>query len=444
MGKLFGTDGVRGVYGKELTDDLARKLGYFGTLTLTENHKPRIIIGTDTRESAKPLEEALIKGITQAGGEVLLAGVVPTPAVAVLVKELNADAGIVISASHNPFEFNGIKFFNNEGYKLLDAVEDSIEEQIFNTKFEPKEIKDKNIKIIENAEDIYLNFINKDKHNSLKGKKIVLDCSNGALFKIAPDYFKSLGADIIVIGNEPNGKNINLNCGSTHLESIQEKVKESGADFGFAFDGDADRCLAIDENGDIIDGDKILNLIARKLKKEGKLKDNMVVVTEMSNYGLPLALQEDDIKCIRTDVGDRYVLEQMLENNYSLGGEQSGHIIILDKNTTGDGLLTASVLADILTDSNQKPSELSNLMKVYPQVLKNATVENNKKESYKEDPVILEKINELNKILKDSGRVFIRTSGTEPLVRVMLEGNDQDLIEKLALETTELIEKRLS
>ncbi len=443
MAKLFGTDGVRGVYGKELTDELARSLGYYGTKVLTESHQPVIIIGMDTRESAQPLQMALSEGIIAAGGKVLSAGVIPTPAVAVLVKKLNADAGIVISASHNPYEFNGIKFFNNQGYKLPDETEEKIEKLI---KEDADHINSsiQHLENIENPENIYLDFLNQSDHHSLEGKKIVLDCSNGALYKIAPKYFKDLGAEVISIATEPNGTNINLNCGSTHIDNLEKTVLKENADFGFAFDGDADRCLAVDEKGRLIDGDKILNLISRKMKSENKLNKDMVVITEMSNLGLPKALDQAGINCIRTDVGDRYVLEEMLENDYVLGGEQSGHIIKLDQNTTGDGLLTASILADIFAESELKPSELSDLMKVYPQVLENAQVNNKNKETYMDDPIIKKKIEEVQEHFKGNGRVYIRPSGTEPLVRVMIEGDNQSEIDKIAKETVDLIEERLN
>ncbi len=444
MGALFGTDGVRGKYGKELTDDMARLLGYYGTKVLTESHSPTIIIGTDTRESADNLTNALADGITSAGGKVLLAGVVPTPAVAVLVRELGADAGIVVSASHNLYEDNGIKFFNSKGFKLPDETEDVITKLFYEDKDHVQKKDSFETEIIEDPEKIYLDFINEEKHNRLDGLKIVLDCSNGALYQIAPDYFESLGAEVIPIGKHPNGKNINLNCGSTDTKYICKKVKEVGADFGFAFDGDADRCLAIDENGEVIDGDRIMNLIGRKMKEEGTLNDNMIVVTQMSNYGLPIALEQAGLQCIRTDVGDRYVLEKMLENNYTLGGEQSGHVIKLDHNTTGDGLLTASLLADIFSTSDKKPSELSHLMKVYPQTLKNAYVENSKKNDYLNDEEIVNRIEELKEIIGEKGRVYIRPSGTEPKIRVMLEGTNQEQINKLAKDTVKLIESKLN
>lgn len=443
MGKLFGTDGVRGIYGEFLTDDLAKQLGYFGTKVLSENHKPKIIIGVDTRESAQNLQDALAQGITKAGGEVYFAGVVPTPAIAVLVKKLDADLGIVVSASHNPYQFNGIKFFNNKGFKLPDSVEDEIEEHIFNHEIEFDDVEyDANI--IDNAADIYLDFINKEKHQDLSNLKIVIDCSNGALSEIAPKYFENLGAEVITIGNTPNGKNINEGCGSTHIENISQKVKDENADFGLAFDGDADRCLAVDENGNLIDGDQILYLFAKKLREDDLLKNNTLVITEMSNLGLTNALDEQNLNYVRTDVGDRYVLEEMLKNDYNLGGEQSGHVILLDKNTTGDGLLTASFLTDLLASSGKKASENFKDITILPQVLANAKVNNDKKYDYLENKEINDNINKLNDFFDGKGRILIRPSGTEPLVRVMIEGENQNVINEKAHETANLIESLLS
>lgn len=444
MGKLFGTDGVRGVYGTELTDDLAKRLGYCGTKVLSQEKTPKVIIARDTRESGPALEKALCEGITAAGGEVLLAGVIATPAAAVLVRELGADLAAVISASHNPYEFNGIKFFSADGYKLPDAVEDEIEACLESCGADMTPHLE-NVRTIENAESLYLDFVKKAAgRHSLKDKKIVLDCSNGANAEAAPHYFKALGAQVTVIGNEPDGTNINKNCGSTHLQALQQKVVEEQADFGIAFDGDADRCLAVDETGAIIDGDQIINLLAREMKTEGVLPHDTAVVTVMSNLGLPLALDEAGISCLRTDVGDRYVLEAMKEHGYALGGEQSGHIIRLDKNTTGDGLLTAAMLADIFAADERSPHELAGLMKIYPQVLINAKVPNDKKNSYLENPKIAQAVAGTEAHFNGEGRVLIRPSGTEPLVRVMIEGKDQGEIEQIARETADLIEKEFS
>lgn len=445
MGKLFGTDGVRGVYGDLLTDDLARKLGYYGTKVLTEtsgDHAPKIIIGMDTRESGPALEKALSEGISAAGGEVLLAGVIPTPAVAALVRELGADAGIVISASHNPYEYNGIKFFNSEGFKLPDAVEDEIEALIFADEEEiiPQE---GHVSKIEDPAGIYLSDVLSGKHQDLSGMKLVVDLSNGAAVNTAKRYFDQSGADVRYIGDSPDGVNINKNVGSTHLDLLEKEVIRDGADLGIAFDGDADRCLAVDEKGNVIDGDMIINLIGTKLKEAGELPDDTVVVTVMSNIGLHKALEEKDMRAEITDVGDRYVLENMLENGYVLGGEQSGHIINLKKNTTGDGLLTAATLTDLIQESGEAASDLAGSMKVYPQVLVNATVDNAKKYDYMKDPVIKEAVEAVEEKFAGNGRALIRTSGTEPLVRVMIEGEDQEELEKIATDLANLIEDRL-
>lgn len=444
MGKLFGTDGVRGIYGEELTDDLARLLGYYGTKVLAESghRKPKIIIGTDTRESKDALTKALSEGISAADGDVLLAGVIPTPAVAVLVRELEADAGIVVSASHNPYEYNGIKFFNGDGFKLPDAVEDKIEAQIFAN---PDEIvpQDHHVHELTSPEEIYLGALFGGSFPNLEGMKIVVDCANGASVVTAPKFFEKTGADVIFIGDEPNGENINLNCGSTHLNLLAEAVKENEADLGIAFDGDADRCLAVDENGVIIDGDMLINAFADTMRENGELPDDTVVVTVMSNIGLHKALREKGMKAEITDVGDRYVLENMLENGYTLGGEQSGHIINLKKNTTGDGLLSAAMLVKNLSENKKKASDITAGMQVYPQVLANAKVRPENKNTYMDDNVIAEEIRKVEDHFNGNGRVLIRPSGTEPLVRVMIEGENQEELDQIAGDLAKLIEERL-
>lgn len=444
MGKLFGTDGVRGVYEKELTCELAYQLGQAGAEILGNgNHKPKFIIGMDTRLSGKPLEEALKEGILSVGGDVVLVGILPTPAIAVIARELKADAGVVISASHNPYEFNGIKFFDGQGFKLSDAIEEAIENIIL----ENKEVSLKEggeVKVLKNPETYYLNNLRNAISGDFSGIKVVLDCANGASYGIAEAFFKSLGAEVLVIGDTPDGKNINKGCGSTYLEPLRKKVLEEGADLGLAFDGDADRCLAVDNAGNVIDGDKIMNLIGRKMKKEKKLKKDTVVVTVMSNIGLDLALEEVACKTVKTDVGDRYVLEEMMEKGYNLGGEQSGHLILLDHNTTGDGMLTGVKLLELLRDEERDAKALSELMAVYPQILVNAKVENSKKHHYLDDEIIQEKIKAVEDHFHGQGRVLIRPSGTEPLVRVMIEGKNQEELEKIAKDLGELIEKRLS
>lgn len=444
MGKLFGTDGVRGIYGEELTDDLARLLGYYGTKVLAESghQKPKIIIGTDTRESKDALTKALCEGISAADGDVLLAGVIPTPAVAVLVRELEADAGIVVSASHNPYEYNGIKFFNGDGFKLPDAVEDKIEAEIFEDADEivPQE---HHVHELTGPEEIYLGALFGGSYPDLSGMKIVVDCANGASVVTAPKFFEKTGADVIFIGDEPNGENINLNCGSTHLNLLAEAVKENEADLGIAFDGDADRCLAVDENGVVIDGDMLINAFADTMRDNSELPDDTVVVTVMSNIGLHKALKEKGMKAEITDVGDRYVLENMLQNGYTLGGEQSGHIINLKKNTTGDGLLSAAMLVKNLSENNRKASDITDSMQVYPQILANAKVRPENKLTYMDDEVIAEEIKKVEDHFDGNGRVLIRPSGTEPLVRVMIEGENQEELDQIAGDLAKLIEERL-
>ncbi|WP_303868683.1 phosphoglucosamine mutase [Acetobacterium wieringae] len=443
MGKLFGTDGVRGVYEKELTLDLAYGLGQAGASVLGRNaHRPKIVIGMDTRESGNALEQALAQGIMAVGGEAVLVGVLPTPAIAVITRAIHADAGVVISASHNPYQFNGIKFFDGLGFKLPDAVEDEIETIVL----EKQEVVLKEggrISRLEKPEDLYLNHIKQAIKSDFSGLKVVMDCANGAAYSIAPTFFRHLGADVVVIGDQPDGKNINAGCGSTHLQPLQSRVVDEKADIGIAFDGDADRCLAVDNGGAIIDGDKIMNLIGSSMKACNTLKKDTVVVTVMSNIGLDLALSAAGCKTIKTDVGDRYVLEAMIAGDYNLGGEQSGHLILLDHNTTGDGMLTAMILLELLKQDGRDAKTLNNLMTVYPQILVNAKVENKKKLDYLNDAEIQRRIQEVEAHFHGHGRVLIRPSGTEPLVRVMIEGQDQDELTLIACELATLIEQRL-
>lgn len=444
MGKLFGTDGVRGVYEKELTLEMAYGLGQAGASVLGRNaHRPKIVIGMDTRASGKALEQALAKGIVSVGGQVFLVGVLPTPAIAVIARALKADAGVVISASHNPYEFNGIKFFNGQGFKLPDAVENEIETIIL----EKQEVVLKDggsISQLEKPEAFYLDHIKQAVKGDFSGLKVVMDCAHGAAYAIAPEFFRSLGAEVVVIGNKPDGKNINAGCGSTHLQPLQHRVVAEKADIGIAFDGDADRCLAVDCAGNIIDGDKIMNLIGSRMKACNTLKKNTVVVTVMSNIGLDIALQEAGCQTIKTDVGDRYVLEAMIAGDYNLGGEQSGHLILLDHNTTGDGMLTALLLLELLKLDGRDSKSLGDLMTVYPQILVNAKVENGRKQDYLKDDQIQKKIQEVEAHFQGQGRVLIRPSGTEPLVRVMIEGKDQNELTSIAKELALFIEDRLS
>ncbi|SKA79334.1 phosphoglucosamine mutase [Caloramator quimbayensis] len=446
MGRMFGTDGVRGIANKELTAELSYKLGRAGAFVLTEGaHKPTIVVGMDTRISGDMLEAALVAGICSVGAHAVCVGIVPTPAVAYLTRLYNADAGVVISASHNPVEYNGIKFFNREGYKLPDEVEDKIEEIIKNNLENVPSPTGEDLgrrEVRYDAAEEYIKFLKETIDVDFKGLKIALDCAEGASSFIAPKLFKELGADVYVIHSNPDGKNINKNCGSTHMDELRKFTVSFKCDIGFAFDGDADRCLCVDEKGNVINGDFLMTLCAKHLKKTGKLNKDTLVVTVMSNMGLDIACRKENINTVKTKVGDRYVLEEMLKGNYKLGGEQSGHIIFLDYNTTGDGILTALQVASILKKENKPFSEISSIMHELPQVLVNAKVSNDKKDLYKKDEVILAEIEKLEKLLDGCGRVLIRPSGTEPLVRVMLEGENQSEIEKKAHELAKLIEER--
>lgn len=446
MSRLFGTDGVRGIANDELTADLAYKLGRAGAFVLTEGaHKPKILVGMDTRISGDMLEAALVSGILSVGAEAICVGVIPTPAVAYLTRKYNADAGVVISASHNPVEYNGIKFFNGQGYKLRDELEDKIQSIIENNLDGVPSPTGAELgrKIVEEAavED-YVEFAKSTIDSDLKGFKVALDCANGAAYEVAVDTFRQLGAEVVVINNDPDGVNINKNCGSTHPEELMDYVIRKECDLGLAFDGDADRCLAVDDKGNLIDGDFIIAICAKYLKEQGKLKDNMAVVTVMSNLGLDFAFKKEGISTIKTKVGDRYVLEEMIKDGYVLGGEQSGHIIFLDYNTTGDGLVTGLQLASIVNKSGKTLSELASMMTKLPQVLANAKVPNNMKDIHEKDNQIVEEIKKIEEKLDGCGRVLIRPSGTEPLVRVMLEGKNQEELDQMAHSLAELIEKK--
>lgn len=447
MGRLFGTDGVRGVANKELTPELAFKLGKAGAYILKkENEKPIVIIGKDTRVSGDMLESALTAGILAVGGNVIKVGVISTPAVAYLAKYYNADAGIVISASHNTFEYNGIKFFNGEGYKLDDLLEEKIEDIIISSVDVNSHITGEKVgkclEAEENALDLYVQHLLDTVDYRLDGMKIVLDCANGASYITAEKVYKALGADITVIGNEPNGININDGCGSTHPEKLAAKVKEIGADIGLAFDGDADRLIVVDETGAVIDGDRVIALCARMLKKQGRLAQNKVTVTVMSNIGFHKAMKESDIEVDVTGVGDRYVLESMLETGCVIGGEQSGHIIFKEYTTTGDGVLSSLQFMKVLLDSDKKLSELAAEIEIFPQVLVNAKINNDFKKTYMKVPEVAKAIEDMEAEMAGNGRVLIRPSGTEPLVRVMLEGDDINKLDKLAHQLADLIEEK--
>lgn len=448
MGRLFGTDGVRGVANSELTAELAYKLGKAGAYVLTAEtrHTPKILVGMDTRISGGMFEAALVAGICSVGAEAVCLGVIPTPAVAYLTRYYNADAGVVISASHNPYEFNGIKFFDRSGYKLPDAIEERIESIILEKSEELPKPTGKNVgvrKTRDSALHDYIAFLKNTINGSLEGLKIAVDCANGASYRAAPITLSELGAEVSVIHDKPDGLNINSNCGSTHLGDLQKFVRETGADLGLAFDGDADRVLAVDEHGHLVDGDRVMAVIGLDLKKKGKLVRDTIVATVMSNMGLDIMAKREGLKIVKTRVGDRYVLEEMLKEGYVLGGEQSGHVIFREHNTTGDGLITALQLLSVVRDSSMKLSELASVVQVLPQVLKNARIRNENKHSYLEDEVIARMCRELEEEFNGEGRVLIRPSGTEPLVRVMIEGRDQQYITGRAIELARIIEERL-
>ncbi len=447
MARLFGTDGVRGIANEKLTSKLAYDLGRAGAYCLTnEIHNARILIGKDTRGSGDMLESALVAGICSAGAEAVVARVLPTSAIAYLTRHSGYDAGIVISASHNPMEYNGIKFFNSNGYKLADEIEDRIENIIVNdseTVPQPTGKKIGRCVRLKKAAQDYMDFVVESTPTRLDGLKVVLDCANGASSEVAPWIFKLLGAEVIPYYNVPDGTNINENCGSTHPEQLSRLVSELGADVGLAFDGDADRLIAVDEHGGVVDGDKIMAICAMDMKKRGTLKKDTLVATVMSNMGTEATLREDGINLIRADVGDRYVLEEMIAGGYNFGGEQSGHIIFLDHNTTGDGILSGVQLMAVMKREDKPLARLARRVSVYPQVLVNAYVNEEKKHDYEKDEEILAAIKKLETEFHGEGRVLIRTSGTEPMVRVMIEGKDKSAITTQAVAMAKLIEQRL-
>lgn len=447
MGKLFGTDGVRGIANEELTNKLAYQLGRFGAHVITGGKKgSTIIIGKDTRVSGDMLESALLSGILSAGCDVIKVGVLPTPAIPKLIKHFNADAGVMISASHNPVEFNGIKFFNENGYKLTDKIEEEIEDYILNDKelaHNPSGTEIGRKTEVFKAMEIYADEVMETIEGDLSGLKVAIDAANGSAFEVAKYALDQLGAETFVINNAPDGFNINYNCGSTHPEGLCDYVKKHDVDLGLAFDGDADRVLAVDENGLLVDGDKIMVICGKYLADRKLLNNNTVVSTVMSNLGLDIALKENHIESVKTKVGDRYVLEAMKAGHYALGGEQSGHIIFLNHNTTGDGLLTGVQLMNVIKETGKKLSELSSAMDTYPQILLNAKVTNDKKHGYLDNEAIKKAIQEVEAVYDGAGRVLIRPSGTEPLVRVMIEGKDQSQLKDHAEQLVTLIEKEL-
>lgn len=447
MSRMFGTDGVRGIANVELTANLAFNLGRAGAYVLTEGtHKPKILVGKDTRISGDMLEAALVAGILSVGAEAVCVGVVPTPAIAYLTRQYGADAGVMISASHNPVKDNGIKFFDNKGYKLSDELEDTIQ-RVIETNFEgvPTPIGEDlgRKRVEEEALEDYIEFAKSTIDVNFKGMKVALDCANGAAYEAAVQTFRDLGAEVVVINNDPDGVNINKNCGSTHPEELMDYVVRKGCDLGLAFDGDADRCLAVDEKGNLVNGDFILAICGSHMKKHNVLKNDTMVVTVMSNLGLDIAMKNEGISLVKTAVGDRYVLEEMLKNGYRLGGEQSGHVIFLDYNTTGDGLVTGLQLASVIKKSGKKFSELAAMMKELPQVLVNAKVPNNMKDIHEKDEEIKNEIKKIEEALHGVGRVLIRPSGTEALVRVMLEGENQEEIDAMAHNLAKMIEEKV-
>lgn len=446
MARLFGTDGVRGVANDELTPLLAMQLGQAGAYVLSKekSYKPTIMVGCDTRISGDMLANALMAGACSVGANVVYVGIIPTPAIAYLTRKYRVDAGVVISASHNPVEFNGIKFFDGNGFKLPDALEDEIETLIRNGMKDvqfPTGPSVGKIKYRTDAREEYINFVVNAVPVNLSKLKIVVDTAEGASFYTSVEALKELGANVVAIHNNPDGTNINANCGSTHMEELQARVVYEKAHIGLAFDGDADRLLAVDENGKPVEGDEIMAIVGNHMKSKGKLKDNTIVATVMSNLGFFLMGKKNKLTIEQTKVGDRYVLERMQEIGASLGGEQSGHIIFLDENTTGDGLLSALHLLEVMVETGKPLSELAKIMTVLPQALVGAKVPNHKKESYMEYAEIAEAIEKVSEKFAGEGRVLIRPSGTEPLVRVMIEGKNQEMIEKEAKDLAELIEK---
>ena len=453
MRKYFGADGIGRIANSDLTPELVYKDAKAGAYVLSKHldHTPTILIGRDTRISGTLIESAMTAGFLSYGANVKLLGVIPTPAVAYLTKKLNADASVVISASHNTYEFNGVKYFSNKGMKIPDDIEEEIEEVMESGKInELIAINDK-IGISEVREDLideYLYFFRKNFEENIEEHlkddfKVILDTANGATYKIAEKVFKTLKIPYEIINNTPDGININQNCGSTHLEGLIQKVIETKASLGIAYDGDGDRCLAVDNEGNIIDGDIILAIISNYLKEKERLNKDTIVATVMSNLGLNKYAEEHKMNLVQTKVGDRYVLADMLEHGYNLGGEQSGHIIFLDYNPTGDGILTSLMLIQILLEKNIKASEARKVIRIYPQVLINSKINPDKKSELETDSVIQKEINKLKEEFKDNGRVLIRPSGTEPLIRVMIEGENQEYITKKAQDLANLISERL-
>ncbi len=450
MGRLFGTDGVRGVANDSLTPELALQIGRAAAMVLikeSNSKKPTVLIGKDTRASGDMLEAALTSGFTSVGCNVLSVGVVPTPAVAYLTVEYGCEAGVMISASHNPCEYNGIKIFQKTGYKLDDAIEEEIEAIILDNAEEIPVMLGGDVGnrlFCKTAVKDYVDHVVSTAGVRFDGLKIALDCANGSAAVCAKDIFTQLGAKCLMLSDTPDGVNINDQCGSTHPEELMSFVKDAGLDLGLAFDGDADRMLAVDENGELVDGDKVIAICADRMKKEGTLKKDTAVVTVMSNMGFFKFCKDNAIKCAKTAVGDRYVLERMLKDGYNIGGEQSGHVIFLDFATTGDGELSGVQLVETVVKSGKKLSELATIMRVYPQVLINVRVSDEGKKKYNNDEYIISAVQQAEMELSGEGRVLVRVSGTEPLIRVMLEGSDIDQITRLGNEIADVVKERLA
>ena len=443
MRKYFGTDGIRGIAGESLTADLSFKVGKaLGKLLTEKKEHPKVIIGRDTRISCDMIEQALTAGLTSTGVNVMTVGTIPTPAIAYLTKTIETDSGIMISASHNPYQDNGIKIFGPDGFKLTDDQELEIEHLIDNTD-EIKNASFEKIGKLYSGNELtqkYVQHIKQSISGDLSGIKIALDCANGATTGVAPFIFGDLEADIETIGCKPNGININDNVGSTKIDTIANFVKENNVDVGFAFDGDGDRVLAVDSKGNIVDGDKIMFILAKHLKEQGELKDNMVVSTVMSNIGFYKAIEENGLQSVKTAVGDRYVVEEMRNNDYSLGGEQSGHIILMNYATTGDGILTAVKLADIIKTSGKSLEELASEVSIYPQKLVNIKVID--KKSAMEDVEILAECEKVEQELEGNGRILLRASGTENLIRVMVEASSDELTDKYCEQVAKIVREK--
>ena len=445
MGRLFGTDGARGIANSELTCELATNIGRAAAYVLTEKttEKPKVLIGKDTRVSSNMLEMALAAGLCSVGADVVLVGFVPTPAIAFLVKDREADAGIMISASHNPCEYNGIKIFDGNGYKLPDALEEEIESLVLDDmspiKF-PVGGDVGSVFLRHDYVDLYIDHLAKSVDTDLSGLKIAIDCANGCASYTAEKLFTRLGATVHMMHCNPNGVNINAHCGSTHMEDLTDYINGHDMDLGLAFDGDSDRCLAVDENGKLIDGDRMIAVFALDMKEKGILKDDTAVVTVMTNLGFKQFAERNGINVLETKVGDRYVLEEMLKNDYQIGGEQSGHIIFKRFATTGDGQLSGAMLAAILAKTGRPASEIASVMTVLPQTLVNIKASPELKEKLNTDSEIKAAIEKVKKELGKRGRILVRASGTEPLIRVMLEGENIAEIKRLAREVAAVIE----